>query len=206
MSDTGSTFHTRPSLLLRLRDAQDGASWQTFVDVYAPLVYRYCRGRGLQDADAADVSQEVLVQVAQSLRTFEYNPERGRFRDWLGTVTRSKITRFREKQGPAAGTGGNETNSTLAEAAAPVADAEWTAEFNAGVLRAALARARPCFEPATWQAFERVWLEHRSADETAHELGLPMDVVYQAKSRVLKRLRQEVLELAEDLPQMVPLG
>src|SRR6516164_626136 len=94
-----ATQQTRPSLLLQIRDVRDTASWQTFVDVYAPLVHRYCRRRGLQDADAADVCQEVLGQVACSIRAFEYMPERGRFRDWLSRVTRSKLGRFAHKQG-----------------------------------------------------------------------------------------------------------
>jgi hypothetical protein len=80
---------TQPSLLLRIRDAFDAESWRTFVSIYAPLIYRSCRRRGLQDADAADVGQEVLAQVARSIREFEYQPGRGRFRDWLGSVVRN---------------------------------------------------------------------------------------------------------------------
>jgi RNA polymerase sigma-70 factor (ECF subfamily) len=193
---------TQPSLLVRLRDVGDAASWQTFVDLYTPLLHRYCRRRGLQDADAADVAQEVLLQVAQSIRTFEYRPERGRFRDWLAAVTHSKLVRWWAKRGPEAA-GGAEADD-LAEV--PAADAEWTAEFNAHVLRAALERARPNFEPDTWRAFELQWLGNRSAAEAAAELGLPLTSMYVAKSRVLKRLREEVLLLAEDLPQLVPLG
>ena len=107
MTDSDSGGQTRPSLLLRLRDAADAASWQTFAETYAPLIYRHCRRHGLQDADAADVTQEVLDQVVRSIRTFEYRPERGRFRDWLGTVTRHKLARFHRRQGRAAvGAGG----------------------------------------------------------------------------------------------------
>src|SRR5882762_6857982 len=91
MTDSHSAFHTRPSLLLRIKDAQDDDAWTTFVEVYAPLVYRYCRRNGLQDSDSADVAQEVLAQVARSIRQFEYDPGRGRFRDWLGAVIHSKL-------------------------------------------------------------------------------------------------------------------
>src|SRR5262245_51158989 len=96
MSDD-SALHTRPSLLVRLRDAGDSASWQTFVDLYGPVLYRYARRRGLQDADATDVAQEVLAEVARCIRAFEYQPERGRFRDWLGTVLCRRLARFWEK-------------------------------------------------------------------------------------------------------------
>ena len=93
------TGPTQPSLLLRIRDASDEESWQTFVSIYAPLIYRSCRRRGLQDADAADVGQDVLAQVARSIRDFEYQPGRGRFRDWLGTIVRHKVCRFLRNEG-----------------------------------------------------------------------------------------------------------
>jgi RNA polymerase sigma-70 factor (ECF subfamily) len=69
--DTRSRLHTRPSLLLRIRDSADTEAWRQFADLYARVVYGYCRRRGLQDADAADVTQEVLAQVARSIRSFE---------------------------------------------------------------------------------------------------------------------------------------
>jgi len=187
-------------LLVRIRDAQDSQSWQTFVEVYAPLIYRYCRHYGLQDADAADVSQEVLVQVARSIRTFEYQPERGRFRDWLGTVVRGKVVRWRENCAREVRGKGGDSEMVPVPTVAPQADTEWTAQFNAHILRVALERIRSNFEPATWGAFERVWLENRSPDDVARELAIPVAAVYVAKSRVLKQLREEVLRLADDFP------
>jgi DNA-directed RNA polymerase specialized sigma24 family protein len=77
MSDENSSLNTRPSLLARIRDAQDAVSWQLFVNIYAPVIYRFCRHKGLQDANAADVTQETLVETARCIRTFEYQPERG---------------------------------------------------------------------------------------------------------------------------------
>jgi DNA-directed RNA polymerase specialized sigma24 family protein len=83
MSDDSSSLHTRPSLLLRVRDPKDRESWKLFVELYTQPVMRYCRLRGLQNADVADVAQDVMAQVARAMHTFDYNPERGRFRDWL---------------------------------------------------------------------------------------------------------------------------
>jgi RNA polymerase sigma-70 factor (ECF subfamily) len=197
---------TRPSLLVRIRDAEDDESWRTFVDLYAPLIYRYCRLRGLQDADAADVGQEVLAQVAQTIRRFEYQPERGRFRDWLGTVTRNKVARFLEVQGrPARGVGGTESDGVLDALGAPGGDSAWDAEFHAHVLRTALTRIRPRVEPATWDAFQRVWIDGQAPLQAARELGIPIDAVYLAKSRMLRRLRDEVVAIAEDMPIYAPL-
>ncbi|HLJ97009.1 MAG TPA: sigma-70 family RNA polymerase sigma factor [Gemmataceae bacterium] len=207
MYETDSSLHTRPSLLTRIRDVRDAEAWKLFVETYAPLVYRYARRQGLQDADAADVAQEVMVEAARCLRTFVYQPERGRFRDWLGTVSRRRLARFhRQQKHQEAGIGGADTDAVLEQATAAQAEAAWTDEFNAQLLRIALERARPHFEVPTWRAFERVWIENRPAAEAAGELGLPIDAIYLAKSRVLKRLREEIVLLAEDLPQFVPLS
>ncbi len=204
--DTESRLHTRPSLLLRIRDSGDSEAWREFAGVYAPVIYGYCRRRGLQDADAADVTQEVLAQVAQSIRTFEYQPERGRFRGWLGAVTHSKIELLRRKARPEVqASGGPAPDGLLDEVGSAGEDPVWVEESSAALLRVALERIRPDFEPATWRAFEVVWLENHSPDDAAQETGLAVYSVYMAKSRVLKRLRQELLALAEDIPAFVPL-
>ncbi|MFI5460593.1 MAG: RNA polymerase sigma factor [Isosphaerales bacterium] len=195
---------TQPSLLLRIRDASDVESWQTFVSVYAPLIYRSCRRRGLQDADAADVGQEVLAQVARSIRDFEYQPGVGRFRDWLGAVVRNKVSRFLENE--VRGVRGVLVDRSVENLGASEADGEWVAEFHAHLLSAALDRIRDRFEPPTWRAFEGVWLDDRASSDVARDLALPIEAVYLAKSRVLKRLRDELMLLAEDLPHYVPLN
>jgi RNA polymerase sigma-70 factor (ECF subfamily) len=183
---------------VRVRDVRDEEAWRTFVPLYAPLVYRAARRQGLQDADAADLTQEVMGEVARAIRSFEYRPERGRFRDWLRTITRRRLARFlrlraRCVEQPWAGEA-----LERVEGLDDRPDADWNESFNAQVLRTALRRIRPCFEPMTWRAFERVWLENRSAAETAGELSLRIDLVYIAKSRVLKRLEKEVHDIAED--------
>src|SRR5439155_3254735 len=85
---------TRPSLLLRLRDAGDQQAWEEFVDLYAPLVYGFARKHGLQDADAADLTQEVLRAVAGAVPRLDYDPARGSFIAWLLTVVRNKLLNF----------------------------------------------------------------------------------------------------------------
>src|SRR5437868_11339015 len=89
---------TRASLLLRLRDPRDGLAWKEFVDLYAPLVYGYLRKQGLQDADAADLSQDVLGAVAGAVGRLEYEPRRGLFRNWLFTIVRRKLSNWRRSQ------------------------------------------------------------------------------------------------------------
>src|SRR5436189_2441787 len=87
---------TRASLLVRLRDGADTGAWQEFVHLYGPVIYGFARKRGLQDADAADLMQEVLRSVSSAMHRLEYDPVRGAFRGWLFTVTRNKIFNFLE--------------------------------------------------------------------------------------------------------------
>lgn len=90
MSDGSSGYATRPSLLLRLRDPKDAAAWQAFVEVYGPLVYGHSRRRGLRHEDAEDVTQRVFARIVDAIRTFAYQPDIGRFRDWPGTIVATK--------------------------------------------------------------------------------------------------------------------
>ena len=190
-----SALQTRPSLLVRIRDGCDTDAWQTFVTIYAPIVYGYARRRGLQDADAADLTQDVLGEVARAIRSFEYQPEKGRFRHWLLTITRRLLMRFNERRARRAERDCEDQElETLEDDGA---DVDWDGAFNARVLRVALQRIQPFFEPPTWRAFERVWLENQSAAQAADELSLRIEQVYIAKSRVLKRLSAEVQEIVE---------
>ncbi len=202
MPDTPSSLNTRPSLLLRLRDPRDGESWKTFVDVYGPLVYASGRRRGLGHEDAEDVTQKVFARITEAIRKFQYQPERGRFRDWLGTLVRNEINRFLKKEVRAVH--GQGTEDGLENLAAPETDTAWSAEFNAHILRTALTLSRPHFEEVTWRAFELIWLHNRPAAAVAGELGQPIDWVYVAKSRVLKHLWNEVQELADDAALVAP--
>jgi RNA polymerase sigma-70 factor (ECF subfamily) len=196
MADVSADRSTRPSLLLRLREPQDGEAWNTCVDVYGPLIYGHCRRGGLGHADAEDVTQEVFIRLSTAIRTFEYQPDLGRFRTWLGTVTRNEIKRFLKKQRPDAILGADVT--PVGEIAGAAEDNQWTSEFNAHVLEVALRRCRPRFEKDTWRAFERAWVENCPAAQVAQEMGRTIDWIYVAKSRVLKLLWQEVQELADD--------
>jgi RNA polymerase sigma factor (sigma-70 family) len=191
-----SSTQTRPSLLLRIRDVCDAEAWQTFVTIYAPLVYQFALRRGSQHADAADLTQDVMVEVARAIRSFEYQPERGRFRHWLLTVTRRMLMRFNERisRRPERAFEIEELDSLEDDQA----DIDWDGAFNARVLRVAMQRIQPLFEPFTWRAFECVWIEDRSAAEAAKMLSLRIEQVYIAKSRVLKRLSEEVHEIVED--------
>ncbi len=208
MADNDSRLSTHASLLIRLRDLHDAGAWQLFVSTYGPLIYRYCRRQGLQEADTADVTQEVLGQVSRSIATFDYQPERGRFRDWLGTVVHGKLVRHhqnraRRKMESIDSDGLEPAKETVA---APGNDSEWIDEFNTHLLQVALERIRGEFDPKNWRAFEMVWIENKAAAEAVAELGMTPSAIYVTKWRVLKRLREEILMLADDVPHLVPLA
>ena len=183
---------TPPSLLDRIRDHDDTNAWETFCDVYSPLLYDYCRKRGLQASDAADVVQEVLLRVAKGIMKFEYDPGRGRFRDWLYRIVYHEICRMAQRR--------KQTDVLIAteQEMAGKVDHEWDEHFHNHILRTALERVKPRFEDSTWAAFTLVWLRNRSPNQVAKELDRPLDFVYLSKSRVLKRLRLEVQQLADE--------
>src|SRR5436190_3593267 len=123
---------TRLSLLVRLRDARDGAAWSQFVELYAPLVFGFARKHGLQDADAADLTQDVLLAVSGGIRRLDYDPRRGSFRGWLFTVARNKLRNFlAAQQRPGRGTGDEAAQQRLAELPAREEDqaAWWDQEY-----------------------------------------------------------------------------
>jgi RNA polymerase sigma-70 factor (ECF subfamily) len=183
---------TPPSLLDRIRDHDDTNAWETFCDVYSPLLYDYCRKRGLQSSDAADVVQEVLLRVAKGIMNFDYDPVRGRFRDWLYRIVYHEICRMAQRR--------KQTNVVLANEneIAVKLDRDWDEHFHNHILRTALDRVKPRFEPETWNAFTMVWLRNQPPNDVARELQRPLDFVYLSKSRVLKRLRLEVEQLADE--------
>src|SRR6266404_1726539 len=179
--------NTRASLLVRLRDAGDAEAWRQFVQIYAPVVYGYARRRQLQDADAADLTQEVLRSVAKAARRFEYDSSRGSFRSWLFTVARNKLLDFRERQHRGQGAGGTSAQEMLHQQPARDDEAEWDEEFRRHLFALAAEQVKPDFEEKTWQAFWQTAIAGQDVKEVAAALGISVGAVYIAKSRVQAR-------------------
>ncbi len=190
---------TRASLLVRLRDAHDAAAWRQFIDLYAPLVYGYLRKQGLQDADAADLCQDVLGAVAGAIGRLDYDPARGAFRNWLFTAVRRKLWNWREGQAHRArGSGDTGTHELLQQwAAAGDVEAEWEAGWQRRVVDWACEEVRRCTSEATWQAFWRTAVEGQPGKRVAADLGLTVAAVYHARSRILARLKELVQSAQE---------
>jgi RNA polymerase sigma-70 factor (ECF subfamily) len=189
---------TRASLLLRLRDPHDGAAWRQFVELYAPLVYGYARKQGLQDADAADLCQDVLGAVAGAVGRLEYDPARGAFRNWLFTVVRRKLADWRRARRTRLRGGEAAPQVALEQTPAPAAaDAEWEAEWEQQVFAWACEQVRRDTTESTWQAFWRTAFQGQPGKRVAADLGLSVAAVYLARSRVLARLRELVRSAQE---------
>ena len=189
---------TRSSLLMRIRDPRDGVAWAEFVDIYGPLVYDYGRRRGLQDADAADLTQDVLRAVAAAAGRFAYDPARGAFRSWLFTVTRRKLLDSARRRRPGdRGTGDTDVQKRLEEeqdvrSGGGDEGDEWDQAFRQRLLDWAAEQIRGEFRPATWRAFWLCAVEGKATREASASLGMSVGAVYAAKCRVLARLREEI--------------
>ena len=186
---------TRLSLLVRLRDGLDERAWTEFVEVYAPLIHGFACKQGLQDADAADLMQEVFRAVARAIKRFEYDPQRGTFRGWLFTVVRNKLRNFlvRHKR-QCRGSGDSAVQEMLAEYAAPQEDQVemWERECERRRFDWAAERARGEVQDSTWQAFWRSAVEGQSGQQVAEALGMRVAAVYLAKSRVMARIKEHL--------------
>jgi RNA polymerase sigma-70 factor (ECF subfamily) len=196
--DSGEESPTSTSLLLRAR-ACDASAWNRLVNLYTPLIYRWCRRAGLQAADAADVGQEVFRAVARKLSDFRRSQPGDSFRAWLRIITLNKLrdhARHLRK----------ERTGLLSMFAAPgPADAQPGTQTDTEEKQLLYARAleqiRAAFEPRTWQAFWRVAVDNEYAVHVAADLGMSCNSVYLAKSRVLRKLREEFEDLlGPDLP------
>jgi RNA polymerase sigma-70 factor, ECF subfamily len=188
---------TSKSLLGRARDG-DAIAWDRLSLLYAPLVFHLCRRRGLRDPDAADVVQDVFQAVATHLGAFRKRGEADTFRGWLRTIAENKIRdHFRRAGREADAAGGTEAQHRLAQIPAPAAavDASRDDDWEGPFYRRVLDLVRGEFEERTWLAFWRTAVEGRDPGDVGGELAMSRGAVRVAKSRVLRRLRQELGDL-----------
>jgi RNA polymerase sigma-70 factor (ECF subfamily) len=192
---------TSASLLQRLRLAPDAESWQRLVDLYTPLIHAWLRRYATPQQDGDDLVQEVLAIVVRKLPEFERQPQTGAFRSWLRTITVNCLRDYwRSRHGRPLVTGDSNFLQVLSELEDPQSDLsrQWDAEHDRHVTARLMKVIQPQFEPRTWQAFQRVALDRASPDEVAAELGISVNAVFIAKSRVLARFRQEAAGLIEE--------
>jgi RNA polymerase sigma-70 factor (ECF subfamily) len=183
---------TSVSLLERAR-GQLPAAWERLVAIYSPLLQVWLTSAGLQPADRDDLVQRTLEILVRQLPAFEHNGRAGAFRTWLRGIVVNLLREFwRDRPTPG-------SESVLEQLADPEGGLSrvWDEQHDRHVLYALMAQVRPDFTPTTWRAFQRVVLDGMRASDVAEELGLSVNAVLVAKSRVLARLRQEAQGLTE---------
>jgi RNA polymerase sigma-70 factor (ECF subfamily) len=190
-----TTTHT--SLLARLADGSDRSAWDEFHERYGELIQRFARSRGIQPADCDDVAQNVLLALTRALPTFEYDPAKGSFRAYLKATTLRAVARLQRQKQPGGRLADIEDNLDLAVADTD-AEATWEAEWRAYHVRHALRLLESEFRAAELRAFQRYAIEGREARETAAALQMTVNQVYQAKSRIMKRLTELVQQQVQD--------
>jgi RNA polymerase sigma factor (sigma-70 family) len=205
----GSTLRTRPTLLLRLHEREDAASWEEFHRLYRRLVYGRARRAGLSHEDAEDVAQDVFVRVAETIRDFDLNPDRGSFRGWLMKLTQWRIADKFESRSKAQAQiqpsvrreddSPNRT-ATIERVPAPIDDEdEWDREWQKHILAAAAERMARQVKPRHFQVFDLYIRQQWSVLKVAGELGINPASVYVIGHRLTKQLKAEVAKLQKQL-------
>ncbi len=193
---------TQSTLLEGVRD-QEAAAWQRLVELYGPLVYRWCRRAGCQPNDASDLVQEVFVAVAANLSGLRRDRPGDSFRAWLRTITRNKVVdHIRKQQKNPVAQGGTDANDQIHRAPDTQLPSDEAAEDDHDVERAellsrALELVKGDFEETTWRAFWLATVEGRTTTAIATELDMQPNAIRQAKFRVIRRMRDEFGELLE---------
>jgi RNA polymerase sigma-70 factor (ECF subfamily) len=191
-----ASSQTSPTLLNRLRQSPtDHGAWSTFVARYGPRIYGWCRNWKLQEADARDVTQNVLMRLLDKLRTFEYDPGRS-FRGWLRTLTQHACSEFAGARRAAPGSGDAAVLAWLqtVEARADLV-ARLEEEFDQELFDEAMARVRLRVTPAKWEVFRLMALEGRSGAEVAQRLEMKVATAFVVRSKVQRMIQDEIKKL-----------
>lgn len=189
---TPDDLPTSATLLRRLRDPADREAWATFADSYGRRIYSWCRRWRLQEADAEDVTQGLLVRIPAKMRSFRYDPKIGSFRAWLKTVVRHALGDFARNQERAGNPGSALTDNVAAEQDLLQ---ELNDRFERELLDEAMARVELRVNRDTWAAFRLTALEQKSGKEAAARLKIPVANVYVYKQRVQDLLKEEIRKL-----------
>jgi RNA polymerase sigma-70 factor (ECF subfamily) len=195
---------TRQSLLVRLKDPRDSQAWEEFVAIYAPLIDRLARARGFQQADAADLAQEVFRAVAGAIGRYDPDSARGSFRGWLFRIARNlMINLMAARRIRPQASGDSDVRELLDQVPAPdgAETALFEAEYRRRLFHWAAEQVRVEFRDSTWKAFWLTAVEGQPPDHAASAAGISVGAVYIARSRVMARLRAVIQEVeGESLP------
>lgn len=188
---------TRDSLLVRVRDPGDQEAWEQFAAIYRPVAYRLARAHGLQDADAEELAQSVLIAMAKAIANWEPVTPQVRFRHWLRRVAKNAILNALSRRPQDQAVGGGVVDILLVADTAPSPEAsdEIDLEYQRQLYRRAAEIVRHRADQVTWLAFSLTMIDGLSIADAARQLQRSEGLVYAARSRIIRRLRDVVREL-----------
>ena len=185
-------LRTRETLIIRLRDPEDAASWTEFAEIYTPLFYGFCMKRGLNHTDTADIVQEVMRGVARAMRGFQYDPSKGKFKTWLFTAVRNAIsTHFRKQSRRPVTVAETQLMMKISEQPDEREQLDWERDYQRQLLGWAMEQIRGDFGEKVWRAFELTALRGRDPGEVGRELDMSNNAVAVAKHRITQRLKEK---------------
>lgn len=190
---------TQDSLIVQVKDPLNREAWDRFVTFYRPVIHRLARQKGMQDADAQDLAQKVLLAVSSAIGRWEKSDPKVRFRHWLRRVTRNAILNALSRQPRDMAVGGTAVQVLLQghPQKEPEAESQIELEYRRELYLHAAKVVRSDVQRETWLAFELTVVEGLSAEDVANELNKGVGAVYAARSRVMRRLREAVQELEQ---------
>ncbi len=181
-------------MILRLQNADDVAAWETFAELYVPVVFRVARSRGFQTADADNLVQEVLLAVAQSVTQWFERNDRGSFRAWLLRIARNEAADMISRRATRSlGQDGDDAARSLnAMAARDDVSSLLELEYQRAMFQRAADQVRNSVAEQTWQAFWLTQVDGLSIAEAAQQLGTRTGNIYFGRSRVMARIKELV--------------
>lgn len=195
-------MHTTQVKLLQQAGQNDNAAWELMHDIYRPLIHSWYRGQLGQTPDIEDLTQDVFATVARELPEFDHNGQPGAFRRWLKNICMNRLLGFRRQQQlRGRPVGGSDFQISLQQVSSSEdPDKSWDDEHRVAVLRYLLSLASPHFEAQTLQIFHALTTEEKPAADVALQFGVSLGSVYVARSRVLRKMREEAIRVfGEDL-------
>ena len=189
---------TRDSLIMQVQNPANREAWEQFSSIYRPVVYRLARTRGLQDADADDLAQQVLTAVAQAIPDWQRNNAQTRFRHWLRRIARNAIlnTLTRGPKEPAVGGSGFMTMMSGVSQPYDI-ESQIELEYRRQVYRQAAEIVRDAIQEQTWQIFVMTIIEGQSTESVAKQMNTTIGNVHAIRSRVMRRLQIAVKDIQE---------
>jgi RNA polymerase sigma-70 factor (ECF subfamily) len=198
-------MRTRATLIQRLKNWQDQASWELFFDTYWKLIYCFARKSELTDQEAQDVVQETMFGVAKHMPTFTYDSSRGSFKAWLLNMARWRIIDQVRKRVPlnvkpglrsdSSTTTGTDTVEAIADPAGQSLDQRWEVEWQTNLAEAALNNVKRRLDPEKYQIFDCYVNKKWNPEKVAAAFGVSVNQVYQAKHRITEMVKAEVTRL-----------